>query len=1236
MATPLQEYLADCLLDAQDIDRAIICVNNQSELEAIPATSLKEGLLVWVKAEESFYRYSTIQNKWYKQTAPTKVDTLPETGETEKIYRIDKKQYYGVGVVNSKPETDSPATVIPEIWFNTNLSIKEVKEILYSVALSPAFNIPFRYNSLQQTLECYIISLFYSITNPPTAVDVSGFQSEDDYIGYLVMYDSALTWVTKDNKYNLGIEVGTTVCYKSYTDFGNSVIILNTSMGSLICNLSMLLYILSVLGISLAMDVDEDMFPLLSTDVSPKYYFCSDDLSLFGLTAGWHLENFSGTNAVVVDGCYGLMFESCMFASGVSDTYGVSNEKIKKIVSEIPYNNGNTLYLSENTTAQNHYVFFNKNINLEIAGNMLEALRFITYDSSQVRFNSQYNIVLEYNTDDACLYLERTGVGQWACKTVAPQTAETPTTLFTTGPSGSWNIDNDYIILNYAVDETDSNNKYLSWLLSSKSFDIENTYTEFYYYKDEFIPLSSDTMNTMLGAIEITLPLEYAMALLVKIYASTAIGANVNLTIDQALYYFKALVFSGTNDGSTYLALMIYMFVAVFFPSSHLNNGSLVADGYSGRGIYNPEEDPNTDYPPTTEIPHVKTFSGSFDDSEVPTTGSPLLDLYGIVAVFFAAMLGLYSPSDYSTTPDVNFGHVNYFAPAFAYNLHLFDNKTDTFSEMLQKFPNKNIILKVGLFDSGLLTAINEAHFTTKITDWSNIGSVIYVHRGSAGGIVQYEAITPLLFEPKETGTQDISQRTPRYTNIISLMPNYTYVTQTTFNTTLYSPYPDVFTIDYSTGELLFVGGETFRTGITHNNALIQNLFSCLEDYFYVYEVEATSGPLFTVTTNSETLDMSYQLRDTNGDMVTLYLEIQGMPHGPNTGFGFLTKQYGMTSSPISSAAFQYIHFSDSTGAAVSYSYDDVNINLTKTNYDHHIKITITDKSYDSYYFLKYSSSIYDVSSGDETSSIFPSFIQYLESNGAPGEFYYQSIEAPDHGENTYNGSYIYISGSSTSKNRLQTMVTAVIGNGSGHDLNQTAAQLNTAISSMNVGFTNGVVLTEQIHKQITVCISQDTLITMGDGSHKMLKDIQIGDYIATANGVDKVVWTDIPIHKQASVYTIYHFSDDTELKIIHDHRAYSVEDQRYKRLSSFKIGEHVIKQNGEIVSLQSKEIVHDIIDYGTVYTLNENSQYANGILTGNRLANWKNNFWRRISAKLYYIFVLKREIRVFKRRNRK
>lgn len=774
MATPLQEYLADCLLDAQDIDRAIICVNNQSELEAIPATSLKEGLLVWVKAEESFYRYSSIQNKWYKQTAPTKVDTLPETGETEKIYRIDKKQYYGVGVVNSKPETDSPATVIPEIWFNTNLSTKEVTEILHSVALTPALNIPFTYSSLQQTLEFYPISLFYSITMPPTAVDVSGFQSEDDYVGYLVMYNSALTWVTKDNRYNLGIEVGTTVCYKSYTDFGNSVIILNTSMGSLICNLSMLLYILSALGISLAMDVDEDMFPLLSTDVLPKYYFCSDDISLFGLTAGWHLENFSGANAVVADGCYGLMFESCMFASGVSDTYGVSNEKIKKIVSEIPYNNGTELYLPEDATTQNHYVFFNKNIDLETVGNILEALRFITYDSSQVLFDTQYPIVLEHSTHDPCLFLERTGAGQWACIMTDPRTAGTSTTLFTTGSSGSWNIDNDYVILNYAVDETNNNNKYLSWLISSKSFDIENTYTEFYYYKDEFVPLSSDTMNTMLGAIEITLPLEYMMALLLKIYASTAIGADVDLTIDQALYYFKALVFSGTNDSSLYLAIMLYMFMAVFYPNSHINNAAIAAYGYSINGVYNPEEDPNTDYPPTTEIPHFKTFGGSLEGDV--STGSAILDLYSIIAVFFGACLGLYSPENYSTTPEVNFGHVNYFAPALAYNLHLFDNKTDTFSEMIQKFPNKNIILKIGLFDSGLITAINEACFTTKITDWNNMGSVIYVNRGSAGGIVQYEAITPLLFEPKDTGS-DISQRTPRYTNIISLMPNYTYVT---------------------------------------------------------------------------------------------------------------------------------------------------------------------------------------------------------------------------------------------------------------------------------------------------------------------------------------------------------------------------------------------------------------------------------------------------------------------------
>ena len=146
---------------------------------------------------------------------------------------------------------------------------------------------------------------------------------------------------------------------------------------------------------------------------------------------------------------------------------------------------------------------------------------------------------------------------------------------------------------------------------------------------------------------------------------------------------------------------------------------------------------------------------------------------------------------------------------------------------------------------------------------------------------------------------------------------------------------------------------------------------------------------------------------------------------------------------------------------------------------------------------------------------------------------------------------------------------------------------------------------------QVT-CFSTDTKIKMSDGTYKKIKDIKRGDKVLSSNGKpDKVIFTDIQRNKFLDKYTIYTF-ENKELKIIKDHRVYSVEDNCYKKLSQFKIGEHTLDDANNKIALINKQEIKKEIQHCTIFTKNYNSYYANGILCGNKFSNYKNPIKRK------------------------
>ena len=121
----------------------------------------------------------------------------------------------------------------------------------------------------------------------------------------------------------------------------------------------------------------------------------------------------------------------------------------------------------------------------------------------------------------------------------------------------------------------------------------------------------------------------------------------------------------------------------------------------------------------------------------------------------------------------------------------------------------------------------------------------------------------------------------------------------------------------------------------------------------------------------------------------------------------------------------------------------------------------------------------------------------------------------------------------------------------------------------------------------------------------KKLKDIAYDDLILVWNFYKGCLEYTEPlwIMKENSSSSYYHllFSDGSYLDIIGDHKLFNVENNRFISAGNqdeFRIGEHTINSNGEIIELISREEVNrNVISYNVI-TKKYLNMFANGILT--------------------------------------
>lgn len=133
-------------------------------------------------------------------------------------------------------------------------------------------------------------------------------------------------------------------------------------------------------------------------------------------------------------------------------------------------------------------------------------------------------------------------------------------------------------------------------------------------------------------------------------------------------------------------------------------------------------------------------------------------------------------------------------------------------------------------------------------------------------------------------------------------------------------------------------------------------------------------------------------------------------------------------------------------------------------------------------------------------------------------------------------------------------------------------------------------------------CFTPDTLISMADGTKKMIVDVNIGDEILTGDG--SVAVTKIIARKYQIMYKLL-TEDGLELKLSEDHPVYVIDkgwasispDNEYKDIGIpevLEVGDYVVDQYGnekKIISLT------EIFYPDTVYTFEESEFFANEVL---------------------------------------
>jgi hypothetical protein len=140
-------------------------------------------------------------------------------------------------------------------------------------------------------------------------------------------------------------------------------------------------------------------------------------------------------------------------------------------------------------------------------------------------------------------------------------------------------------------------------------------------------------------------------------------------------------------------------------------------------------------------------------------------------------------------------------------------------------------------------------------------------------------------------------------------------------------------------------------------------------------------------------------------------------------------------------------------------------------------------------------------------------------------------------------------------------------------------------------------------------CLVAGTLISLADGTQKKIEDVSYNDVLTVWNfdlgetSEARPLW--VKRKQTANRYTLLKFSDGTELKTV-GHHIFNKQAGEFTKIitDDTPVGTVTVNEHGQEITVISKEIVNDVIDFYNIWTQYHLNAYANGILTGNRYCN--------------------------------
>jgi hypothetical protein len=140
-------------------------------------------------------------------------------------------------------------------------------------------------------------------------------------------------------------------------------------------------------------------------------------------------------------------------------------------------------------------------------------------------------------------------------------------------------------------------------------------------------------------------------------------------------------------------------------------------------------------------------------------------------------------------------------------------------------------------------------------------------------------------------------------------------------------------------------------------------------------------------------------------------------------------------------------------------------------------------------------------------------------------------------------------------------------------------------------------------------CLVAGTLMSLANGTQKKIEDVTYDDVLSVWNfdlgelSEARPLW--VKRKQTSSAYTLLKFSDGTELKTF-GHHIFNKQAGEFTKIitDDTPVGTITVNEQGQEITIVSKELVNDVVDYYNIWTQYHLNAYANGILTGNRYCN--------------------------------